>query len=78
MSACTACGRAGVPYEYMGRQFDGLTADRGERLCSSCVDGLDPLDVNVRFTNPANGDTDVRSLADMRGYVQIGKGRFHG
>lgn len=73
---CTQCGGLGVPYKYRGRQFDGLTAAYGERLCPTCLASLDPCDINVTFVNPSNGDTDVRNLADMRGLVQVGRGRF--
>lgn len=59
MASCTACGRPGRPYVYRGRTFDGLTACRGERLCPPCTDAELAGGVAVRFSNPANGDTDV-------------------
>ncbi len=37
-SFCTSCGRRGTPYVYKGRIFDGLHPNRGERLCSPCLD----------------------------------------
>ncbi len=33
---CTRCGKPGEPYEYNGRTFDGLVADRGERVHGAC------------------------------------------
>lgn len=36
--ACMHCHRPGVPYEYRGQTFDGLTAIKGEWLCSGCRD----------------------------------------
>ena len=38
MSTCDHCSRAGIPYRYHGRNFDGLHANRGERLCPACLD----------------------------------------
>jgi len=35
---CSWCGRPGEPYEHKGVRFDGLTACRGDRLCSTCTD----------------------------------------
>jgi hypothetical protein len=35
---CDHCNRPGTPYEYRGIMFSGLHANRGERLCSSCLD----------------------------------------
>jgi hypothetical protein len=35
---CSWDGRPGIPYEYNGIKWDGLTACSGDRLCSRCVD----------------------------------------
>ena len=35
---CDHCNRAGVPYEYKGLTFCGLSANRGQRLCPACLD----------------------------------------
>lgn len=37
-SHCTACGRAGVAYEYEGICFDGLINFKDGRLCPPCGD----------------------------------------
>lgn len=55
---CTSCHRPGIPYEYRGITFDGLTAYRGERLCPACRDarmaaeGVNILVVDDRPTVP--------------------------
>ena len=33
---CDHCNQPGVPYTYQGREFSGLIANQGERLCSTC------------------------------------------
>ena len=35
---CSWCGKPGIPYEYNGVRFDGLTACQGDRLCKRCTD----------------------------------------
>lgn len=35
---CDHCNHPGKPYEYRGEQFSGLFPNRGERLCSPCLD----------------------------------------
>lgn len=35
---CAWCGKRGTPYSYRGIRYDGLTAVRGNRLCSSCTE----------------------------------------
>ena len=35
---CDHCDTLGIPYTYRGRTFSGLTPNRGERLCSRCLD----------------------------------------
>ncbi len=35
---CDHCNRPGVPYEYQGETFSGLTAYLGDRLCARCRD----------------------------------------
>lgn len=35
---CDHCNRPGLPYEYKGRIFSGLTANRGDRVCPWCLD----------------------------------------
>jgi hypothetical protein len=35
---CSWCGKPGEPYEHHGIRFDGLVANRGERLCPACCD----------------------------------------
>ncbi len=65
---CSRCGHSGIPYEYHGIQFDGLTAYKGERLCHSCTDAaMDADGINITLINPRNGDTDVQNTNDMRG-----------
>jgi hypothetical protein len=55
---CMHCHRAGVPYEYRGVTFDGLTAYKGEKLCPACrdaimaVEGVDILVVDDRPSIP--------------------------
>jgi hypothetical protein len=34
---CDHCNTLGVPYEYKGRTFSGLSANRGDKLCSRCL-----------------------------------------
>jgi hypothetical protein len=34
---CDHCDQPGVPYEYKGKTFSGLVANRGERLCRRCL-----------------------------------------
>jgi hypothetical protein len=34
---CDHCDQPGRPYTYRGRNFPGLHANRGERLCSRCL-----------------------------------------
>lgn len=34
---CDHCDQPGEPYEYKGKQFSGLHANRGEKLCSRCL-----------------------------------------
>jgi hypothetical protein len=43
---CDHCDKPGVPYTYHGRRFDGLIANRGERLCPSCNDRATTADFN--------------------------------
>jgi hypothetical protein len=45
---CDHCNRPGVPYEYRGETFSGLTANRGEWLCRRCLD----IAVNVEIDQP--------------------------
>jgi len=58
MTGCDHCSRPGVPYTYQGIEFDGLHANRGERLCSPCLwsvadaDGIKILVVDDRPTVP--------------------------
>lgn len=35
---CDHCNQPGEPYVYRDIRFDGLIANRGERLCSRCAD----------------------------------------
>lgn len=35
---CDHCDTPGIPYEYNGLTFSGLTAWHGERLCPRCRD----------------------------------------
>ncbi len=35
---CDHCNTPGIPYEYRGRTFSGLTACEGDRLCPGCRD----------------------------------------
>jgi hypothetical protein len=34
---CDHCDVLGVPYEYQGRTFSGLSPNLGDRLCSRCL-----------------------------------------
>jgi hypothetical protein len=45
---CDHCDQPGVPYTYRGIEFDGLHSNRGERLCSRCLD----VAVQVDFDAP--------------------------
>ncbi|MFD8564852.1 hypothetical protein ACFV1N_46945 [Streptosporangium canum] len=35
---CDHCNRPGTPYKYKGRKYSGLFANRGEKLCSDCLE----------------------------------------
>jgi hypothetical protein len=63
---CDHCGRPGTPYEYKGQIFDGLHANRGERLCPGCLDVVvDTEGVNIAFTNKSGTYTGViNTVAD--------------
>jgi hypothetical protein len=63
---CMHCHRPGVPYEYRGVTFDGLTAYRGERLCKSCLDAAMKAEgTNIRVTDELRGiDTVYNSVRD--------------
>lgn len=34
---CSWCHHPGIPYEYNGVRFDGLTGCQGDRLCPKCT-----------------------------------------
>jgi hypothetical protein len=56
MTTCDHCGRPGQPYTYRGLEFDGLHANRGERLCSPCLNAaVDADGVNIRVSEPDRG-----------------------
>lgn len=57
MGICDHCSRAGEPYEYRGRRFDGLVSNRGERLCPTCADRVlatEGVDVQVTTRSGAS------------------------
>ncbi|MBF6333659.1 hypothetical protein [Nocardia transvalensis] len=58
---CDHCDAPGIPYEYKGRQFSGLTANRGERLCPRCSEW-----VCQRDTEEACARHYGMSVADLR------------
>ena len=69
---CDHCGRAGRPYEYRGRQFDGLHANRGERLCSPCLQSsLDADGVTILVRTRDGREYVMNSVADA-GKVFVG------
>jgi hypothetical protein len=53
---CDHCGRPGEPYVYREIRFDGLHADRGERLCTMCLGvAVDRDGVNIHVSEPDRG-----------------------
>jgi hypothetical protein len=48
MRVCDHCGNPGIPYVYREILFDGLHANRGERLCPQCLQAsVDTDGVNI-------------------------------
>jgi len=49
---CDHCNAPGVPYEYRGKTFSGLTACEGDKLCPRCRDA---------YLDQANGEARDRA-----------------
>lgn len=44
---CDHCDRPGVPYRYHGKRFSGLTSNKGEKLCPTCLDSSVKADLDA-------------------------------
>ncbi len=62
---CDHCGRPGQPYTYRGIEFDGLHANRGDRLCSRCLQAaVDRDGVNIRVRTRSATEYVVNTVRD--------------
>jgi len=69
---CDHCNRAGEPYTYRGRWFDGLHANRGERLCSPCLD----ISVQADYDTPVGPmQVPARDYVTAHRYVRPKRGK---
>lgn len=66
---CDHCNAKGHPYEYRGITFSGLTPNRGEQLCSQCLDrAVDTDGVNIHVTDRGGVDYVHNTVRD-RHYI---------
>jgi hypothetical protein len=62
---CAHCHRPGTPYEYKGEVYDGLTAYKGEKLCSACLDAAGAAEgVNIHVIDRGGVDYVTNTVRD--------------
>lgn len=65
MNQCAHCGRCGIPYTYNDILFDGLHANRGERVCPQCLDVIVSIEgANILVCTRSNTQYVVNTARD--------------